>query len=51
MFVQSETQLRKIYDYPKGRAKDKQLDSLERHSVNFIAHSTFVAISTHAKSG
>lgn len=51
MYLDSEEQLREIYGYPKGRAKDKQLTSLERHSSNFLAHSPFVTISTYAKSG
>jgi len=51
MYVESEEKLREIYGFPKGRAKDKQLSSLEHHSSNFIEHSPFVAISTYAKSG
>jgi PPOX class probable FMN-dependent enzyme len=51
MYIESEEQLRGIYGHPKGRAKDKQLDALERHSINFIEYSPFVVISTHAKSG
>ncbi|WP_417559860.1 pyridoxamine 5'-phosphate oxidase family protein [Marinomonas sp.] len=51
MYLDSEEQLRELYGYPKGRAKDKQLPSLERHSSNFLAHSPFVTISTYAKSG
>ncbi|PYF83048.1 hypothetical protein DFP75_102138 [Marinomonas alcarazii] len=51
MYLDSEEQLREVYGYPKGRAKDKQLPSLERHSSNFLAHSPFVTISTYAKSG
>ena len=51
MYVESEEKLREIYGYPTGRAKDKQLPCLERHSSNFIRHSPFVAISTYAKSG
>jgi len=51
MYLESEEQLRELYGYPKGRAKDKQLTSLERHSCNFLAHSPFVTISTYAKSG
>ena len=51
MYIQSETQLRDIYGYAKGRAKDKQLPSLERHSLYFIENSPFVVISTHGKSG
>lgn len=51
MYLDSEEQLRELYGYPKGRAKDKQLPSLERQSSNFLAHSPFVTISTYAKSG
>lgn len=51
MYIESEEQLREIYGHPKGRAKNKQLSSLERHSTHFIEHSPFVAISTHATSG
>lgn len=51
MYIESEEQLREIYGHPKGRAKDKQLPSLERHSISFIELSPFVVISTHAKSG
>lgn len=51
MYIKSEEQLRKIYGFPKGRAKDKQLDALEKHSINFIKNSPFVAISTHSQSG
>ncbi|QUX92304.1 phosphohydrolase [Marinomonas sp. A3A] len=51
MYLDSEEQLREFYGYPKGRAKDKQLPSLERHSSNFLVHSPFVTISTYAKSG
>jgi len=51
MRIESEEQLREIYGYPKGRAKDKQLSSLERHSINFIESSPFVTIATCAKSG
>lgn len=51
MHIKSDEQLREIYGYPKGRAKEKQLTSLEQHSINFIEYSPFVAISTRAKSG
>lgn len=51
MYIQSEEQLREIYDHPKGRAKDKQLAALEKHSINFIEHSPFAVISTHSQSG
>ncbi|MFT5069451.1 MSMEG_1061 family FMN-dependent PPOX-type flavoprotein [Candidatus Njordibacter sp. Uisw_039] len=51
MYIESEKQLREIYGIPKGRAKDKQLPSLEQHSINFIAHSPFVTISSRSKTG
>ena len=51
MYIETEEQLRNIYGFPKGRAKDKQLGALEKHSINFIEHSPFVTISTYAKSG
>jgi PPOX class probable FMN-dependent enzyme len=51
MYIESEAQLREIYGHSKERAKNKQLPSLERHSLNFIENSPFVVISTHAKSG
>ncbi len=51
MYIESEEQLRNIYGFPKGRAKDKQLGALEKHSINFIEHSPFVAISSCGQSG
>lgn len=39
-------QLRDLYGYPKGRAKDKVLNGLEKHAINFINHSPFLVIST-----
>lgn len=46
MFIQTEEELREIYGFPTGRAKDKQLPSLEKHAINFIAHSPFMLLST-----
>jgi hypothetical protein len=51
MLIESELQLREIYGHAKGRAKDKQLVALEHHSINFIEHSPFMTLSTHAISG
>ncbi|MGH1540325.1 MAG: pyridoxamine 5'-phosphate oxidase family protein [Arenicella sp.] len=51
MYIESEEQLRKLYGFPKGRAKEKQLDALEKHSINFIEHSPFLTISTQGQSG
>ena len=45
------TQLREVYPVAKGRAKQKQLDALEKHSMRFIELSPFVVISTSDKSG
>lgn len=38
--------LRKIYDQPKGRTKDKVLAELEKHAIHFISCSPFVLVST-----
>ena len=51
MLIESELQLREVYGHPKGRAKDKQLAALERHSISFIDHAPFMTLSTHATSG
>ena len=51
MLIESELRLREVYGHPKGRAKDKQLDALERHSTNFIEHAPFMTLSTYATSG
>lgn len=50
-YITSEEQLRELYGYPKGRAANKLLPALEKHSVNIINKSPFVLISTSAKSG
>jgi len=51
MYIESEAQLREIYGHAKGRSKDKQLNALEKHSINFIEHSPFLTISTHSSAG
>lgn len=51
MYIESEEQLRNIYGFAKGRAKDKQLEALEMHSINFIQLSPFLTLSTHNQSG
>jgi len=51
MYIQSTAQLRDIYGHAKGRAKDKQLNTLEKHSINFVEHSPFLTISTHSSAG
>ena len=44
-------QLREIYPEAKGRAKQKQLAALEKHSMRFIELSPFVVMSTSDISG
>ena len=44
--ITSKSQLREIYGFPKGRAKDKALESLEKHSIHFIENSPFIVLST-----
>nr|WP_279545406.1 MSMEG_1061 family FMN-dependent PPOX-type flavoprotein [Pseudoteredinibacter isoporae] len=43
--------MRSLYGHAAGRAKDKQLPALEKHSINFIHHSPFMLLSTVNKSG
>lgn len=49
--ISSIDQLRAVYDLPKGRAKDKVLGSLEKHSLHFIATSPFLLLSSISKTG
>lgn len=51
MYIESKEKLRELYNFPKGRAKDKQLAALEKHSINFISYSPFVLISTVGENG
>jgi len=51
MILSNLDQLREIYGYPSGRAKDKQLNSLERHSIHFIENAPFLTISTINNAG
>lgn len=51
MYIESEEQLRALYGYPKGRARDKLLHELEQHSIHFIERSPFMLVSTHGASG
>lgn len=51
MNIQNEEELRSLYGFARGRAKIKQLDALERHSVNFIERSPFMVISTVGVNG
>ncbi|GAA4882449.1 pyridoxamine 5'-phosphate oxidase family protein [Flaviramulus aquimarinus] len=51
MKIKSESQLRELYGYPKGRAKDKVLNHLEKHAIHFIETSPFLVMSTSSHDG
>ena len=51
MTITNEAQLRELYGWPKGRAKTKVLDQLEKHSIHFINKSPFFVLSTYDKNG
>lgn len=51
MIIKTEQELRAIYGMPKGRAKKKVLNQLEKHSKHFILHSPFFIMSTYGSSG
>ncbi len=44
--IKTLAELRTLYAQPKGRPLTKQLDHLEKHCRNFIAHSPFLVLST-----
>ena len=46
MRIESKKDLRAVYGFPSGRAKEKVLGSLEKHSKHFIACSPFIVLST-----
>jgi PPOX class probable FMN-dependent enzyme len=51
MAITSESQLRELYGFPKGRAVTKVLSELEQHATHFIETSPFLVISTSNKEG
>ena len=51
MKIENESQLRELYGYPKGRAKDKVLNHLEKHAINFVKTSPFLVMSTSSIDG
>lgn len=51
MRITTESQLRELYGYPSGRAKDKVFSKLDKHSINFIKNSPFLVFSTSSKQG
>lgn len=46
MKIENESQLRELYGYASGRAKDKVLNHLEKHATHFIETSPFLMMST-----
>ncbi|MEP1488479.1 MAG: pyridoxamine 5'-phosphate oxidase family protein [Algibacter sp.] len=51
MKIKTEEQLRELYGFPSGRAKDKVFKTLDKHAVNFIEKSPFLVLSTSDDSG
>ncbi|MFK7810381.1 MAG: pyridoxamine 5'-phosphate oxidase family protein [Saprospiraceae bacterium] len=51
MKIKTTEQLRELYGFPKGRAKDKVLSELEKHSKHFIEKSPFLVLATFDKAG
>lgn len=51
MKISTVSELRELYDLPRGRANTKLLYALEKHAKNFIDKSPFVVISTINKKG
>ena len=49
--ITTVNQLRELYDFPRGRAKDKVLEALEKHAINFISKSPFLLISSISSNG
>lgn len=49
--ITSVDQLRELYDFPRGRAKDKVLNALEKHAINFISKSPFLLMSSISSDG
>ncbi|MGB5418860.1 pyridoxamine 5'-phosphate oxidase family protein [Algibacter sp.] len=51
MKIENDAQLRELYGYPKGRAKEKVLSHLEKHGIHFIKNSPFFVMSTSSNEG
>ena len=51
MKITNISELRELYGFPSGRAKDKVLIELEPHAVHFINNSPFVVVSTIDEKG
>ncbi|MDA9774615.1 pyridoxamine 5'-phosphate oxidase family protein [Saprospiraceae bacterium] len=51
MTITTPEQLRELYGWPSGRAKDKVISQLEKHTINFIKKSPFFVLSTYGEDG
>ena len=51
MTVKNASQLREIYGFPSGRAKDKVMSALDKHAIHFIKTSPFLILSTAGSNG
>ena len=51
MDILNESRLRDIYGHPKYRARNKELNSLDKHAINFINQSPFIVLSTSDQTG
>ncbi len=51
MKIETQSQLRELYNNPSGRASKKELPALEKHAINFIETSPFLVVSTFSKDG
>lgn len=49
--IENESQLRELYGFPSGRAKQKSLNALEKHSINYISKSPFMVLATVNNAG
>ena len=51
MTIKNTAQLREIYGFPSGRAKDKVLTKLDKHAIHFINSSPFLILSSADSEG
>ena len=51
MKLNSESELRALYGFAKGRAVSKELDAFEQHSIRYVGLSPFVVISSVGRNG
>lgn len=51
MSIKDTVELHALYDPPSGRAKNKDLQALEKHAINFINTSPFLVLSTCSVEG